>query len=87
MFIYFTRIPDFSEEIKIKLPAHLTEQHHLLFTFYHISCTVKKGDDHYPTEVPIGYTVSTRISKAVAKHAEENSERFHVCRNVATNDS
>ncbi|XP_028405418.1 dedicator of cytokinesis protein 7-like [Dendronephthya gigantea] len=53
---YHDKAPDFNEEIKIKLPAHLTEQHHLLFTFYHISCSVKKGDDHSPTEVPIGYT-------------------------------
>jgi hypothetical protein len=56
--VLFYRVPDFSEEIKIKLPAHLTEQHHLLFTFYHVSCSVKKGDDHSPTELPIGYTVS-----------------------------
>ncbi|CAB4004072.1 Hypothetical predicted protein, partial [Paramuricea clavata] len=53
---YHNKVPDFNEEIKLKLPAHLTEQHHLLFTFYHISCSVKKGDDHSPAELPIGYT-------------------------------
>uniref|UniRef100_I3MRH5 Dedicator of cytokinesis 8 n=1 Tax=Ictidomys tridecemlineatus TaxID=43179 RepID=I3MRH5_ICTTR len=35
--------PDFYEEVKIKLPAKLTVNHHLLFTFYHISCQQKQG--------------------------------------------
>ncbi|ERE77343.1 dedicator of cytokinesis protein 8 [Cricetulus griseus] len=30
-------------EVKIKLPAKLTVNHHLLFTFYHISCQQKQG--------------------------------------------
>uniref|UniRef100_A0A8C3TBA5 Dedicator of cytokinesis 8 n=1 Tax=Chelydra serpentina TaxID=8475 RepID=A0A8C3TBA5_CHESE len=38
-----TKSPDFYEEVKIKLPAKLTEKHHLLFTFYHISCQPKQG--------------------------------------------
>uniref|UniRef100_A0A8C3TAK6 Dedicator of cytokinesis 8 n=1 Tax=Chelydra serpentina TaxID=8475 RepID=A0A8C3TAK6_CHESE len=38
-----TQSPDFYEEVKIKLPAKLTEKHHLLFTFYHISCQPKQG--------------------------------------------
>ena len=52
------RCPDFYEEVKIKLPANLTDQHHLLFTFYHISCsTGKKLEEKGPVETPIGYTV------------------------------
>ena len=35
--------PDFYEEIKIRLPAKIGDQHHLKFTFYHISCQ-KKAD-------------------------------------------
>ncbi|XP_068675223.1 dedicator of cytokinesis protein 7-like [Montipora foliosa] len=54
---YHNKAPDFYEEVKIKLPAHLTAEHHLLFTFYHISCSGgKKADDKGPTETPIGYT-------------------------------
>ncbi|XP_051566435.1 dedicator of cytokinesis protein 9 [Myxocyprinus asiaticus] len=30
--------PEFYEEFKIELPAQLTDRHHLLFTFHHISC-------------------------------------------------
>ncbi|GFN96684.1 dedicator of cytokinesis protein 7-like [Plakobranchus ocellatus] len=52
---YHNKSPDFYEEVKIKLPAKLSETHHLLFTFYHISCQVKKNEP-IQTEVPVGYT-------------------------------
>uniref|UniRef100_A0A663FIS2 Dedicator of cytokinesis 8 n=1 Tax=Aquila chrysaetos chrysaetos TaxID=223781 RepID=A0A663FIS2_AQUCH len=45
--------PDFYEEVKIKLPAKLTEKHHLLFTFYHISCQPKQGAS---VETLLGYS-------------------------------
>ena len=32
------RNPEYYNEIKIELPAQLTINHHILFTFYHISC-------------------------------------------------
>uniref|UniRef100_A0A8C9FU37 Dedicator of cytokinesis 7 n=1 Tax=Pavo cristatus TaxID=9049 RepID=A0A8C9FU37_PAVCR len=51
--VYHNRSPDFHEEIKIKLPAALTDHHHLLFTFYHVSCQQKQNT---PLETPVGYT-------------------------------
>lgn len=39
----------------MKIPANLTDNHHLLFTFYHISCQPKQNT---PLESPVGYTVS-----------------------------
>ncbi|XP_067118403.1 dedicator of cytokinesis protein 7 isoform X1 [Centruroides vittatus] len=51
---YHNKCPDFYDEIKIKLPAHLNDQHHLLFTFYHISC--QRKIEQTPIETPIGYT-------------------------------
>lgn len=30
------------EEIKIRLPTNILYSHHLLFTFYHISCDINK---------------------------------------------
>lgn len=30
-------------QIKIKLPVKLLPTHHLLFTFFHISCDVQRG--------------------------------------------
>ncbi|XP_053540067.1 dedicator of cytokinesis protein 9 isoform X7 [Ictalurus punctatus] len=45
--------PEFYDEIKIELPTQLHEKHHLLFTFYHISCdsSTKKRD---MVETPVG---------------------------------
>ncbi|KAK8766565.1 hypothetical protein V5799_006661 [Amblyomma americanum] len=52
---YHNKSPDFHDEIKVKLPAKLTDRHHLFFTFYHISCQ-RKVEQTTPTETPIGYT-------------------------------
>lgn len=51
------RSPDFYEEVKIALPARLTERHHLLFTFFHISCQQKQNQSG-SCETLIGYSVS-----------------------------
>nr|XP_039268691.1 dedicator of cytokinesis protein 7-like [Styela clava] len=51
---YHIKNPDYYEEIKIKLPAKITEKHHLLFTFYHISC--QKKQDLTPIETIVGHT-------------------------------
>lgn len=43
----------------MKLPADLNEQHHLLFTFYHISCkgkSEKESEKSGAAETPIGYS-------------------------------
>ncbi|XP_056870201.1 dedicator of cytokinesis protein 9-like isoform X2 [Takifugu flavidus] len=50
--------PEFYDEYKIELPTQLHEKHHLLFTFYHISCdsnskaSTKKRD---LIETQVGY--------------------------------
>ncbi|TRY91961.1 hypothetical protein DNTS_035456 [Danionella cerebrum] len=51
--VYHNRSPDFYDEVKIKLPASLTDHHHILFTFYHVSCQQKQNT---PLETPVGYT-------------------------------
>ncbi|XP_066529748.1 dedicator of cytokinesis protein 7-like isoform X4 [Hoplias malabaricus] len=51
--IYHDKSPEFYEEFKMKIPANLTDNHHLLFTFYHISCQPKQNT---PLETPVGYT-------------------------------
>ncbi|XP_027025359.1 dedicator of cytokinesis protein 11 isoform X1 [Tachysurus fulvidraco] len=38
--LHHNQSPDFYNEIKIELPIHVHEKHHILFTFYHISCEV-----------------------------------------------
>lgn len=50
--------PDFMDEVKISLPTHVHEKHHLVFTFYHVACdlnakpTSKKG---VGVETVVGY--------------------------------
>ncbi|CAL8326583.1 unnamed protein product [Lota lota] len=36
--LHHNQNPEFYDEIKIELPVHVHEKHHLLFTFYHVSC-------------------------------------------------
>ncbi|XP_048348400.1 dedicator of cytokinesis protein 9 isoform X8 [Sphaerodactylus townsendi] len=51
--------PEFYDEVKIELPTQLHGKHHLLFTFYHVSCdnsskgTTKKKDI---VETQVGYS-------------------------------
>ncbi|XP_072243844.1 dedicator of cytokinesis protein 8 isoform X2 [Leuresthes tenuis] len=52
---YHNKSPDFYEEVKFALPACLTERHHLLFTFYHISCQQKQNQSG-SCETLIGYS-------------------------------
>ncbi|XP_049572632.1 dedicator of cytokinesis protein 8 [Syngnathus scovelli] len=52
---YHNKSPDFYEEVKLALPARLTERHHLLFTFYHISCQQKQNQCN-SCETLIGYS-------------------------------
>ncbi|CAB3365687.1 Hypothetical predicted protein [Cloeon dipterum] len=51
---YHNKNPDFYDEFKIKVPCNLSNNHHLLFTFYHISC--QKKSEQPTVETPIGYT-------------------------------
>ncbi|XP_032878969.1 dedicator of cytokinesis protein 9 isoform X12 [Amblyraja radiata] len=50
--------PEFYDEVKVELPTQLHEKHHLLFTFYHVSCdnsskgTTKKKET---IESQVGY--------------------------------
>lgn len=53
--IYHCKNPVFYDEVKLKLPASLGDNHHLLFTFYHISC--QKKVDQNAVDTPVGYTV------------------------------
>ncbi|XP_041883612.1 dedicator of cytokinesis protein 11 isoform X3 [Corvus kubaryi] len=56
--LHHNQSPEFYDEIKIELPIHLHQKHHLLFTFYHVSCeistkaTSKKQDT---VETQVGY--------------------------------
>ncbi|KAK6623677.1 hypothetical protein RUM43_009529 [Polyplax serrata] len=46
--------PIWYEEIKLRLPIHLKPEHHLLFTFYHVSCELNKKKEN-GVESCVGY--------------------------------
>uniref|UniRef100_A0AC35U1K6 C2 DOCK-type domain-containing protein n=1 Tax=Rhabditophanes sp. KR3021 TaxID=114890 RepID=A0AC35U1K6_9BILA len=48
---YHTKYPQFSDEIKINIPANLNDGYHILFTFCHISCKLNKHNDGVETEI------------------------------------
>lgn len=52
--LHHTSNPAWYDEIKLRLPVRLTPQHHLLFTFTHISIEGSKKKDTGP-ENPVGY--------------------------------
>ncbi|XP_062480630.1 dedicator of cytokinesis protein 9 isoform X3 [Pezoporus occidentalis] len=67
--------PEFYDEIKIELPTQLHEKHHLLFTFYHVSCdnsskgSTKKKDI---VEIQVGYSWLPLIKDGRVATNEQN---------------
>ncbi|CAD7079957.1 unnamed protein product [Hermetia illucens] len=53
---YHNKCPTFYDEIKIALPANLTQSHHLFFTLFHVSCQKKPQEIQPSVETPVGYT-------------------------------
>lgn len=54
----FSRSPEFYDEVKIQLPVEIQNSHYLLFTFYHVSCQIKKVESSACLETIIGYSVN-----------------------------
>ncbi|XP_023704534.1 dedicator of cytokinesis protein 9 isoform X3 [Cryptotermes secundus] len=52
--LHHSTTPAWYEEIKLKLPIHLHNRHHLLFKFYHISCEPSKKKES-GIETCVGY--------------------------------
>ena len=40
--VHHSSTPDYNEEVKVALPTQLHDKHHLVFTFYHVSCDLPK---------------------------------------------
>lgn len=53
--LHHSSTPVWYEEIKIRLPTNLLWTHHLLFTFYHISCNISKKREN-GIESCVGYS-------------------------------
>ncbi|XP_063703194.1 dedicator of cytokinesis protein 9 isoform X3 [Culicoides brevitarsis] len=55
--------PVWYEEIKIRLPLAITAQHHILFSFVHVSCNIGKKKDTDPVESPVGFAWIPLLTK------------------------
>ncbi|BFF96110.1 dedicator of cytokinesis protein 6 [Drosophila madeirensis] len=69
---YHNKCPSFYDEIKIALPASIKQNHHLLFTIYHVSCQKKPQDLQPSVETPIGYTWLPLLEDGKLKVGEFN---------------
>lgn len=59
---YHNKSPSFYDEIKVALPADIQQNHHLLFTLYHVSCQKKPQEVQTSVESPVGYTVKYMLT-------------------------
>ncbi|XP_055302716.1 dedicator of cytokinesis protein 9 isoform X2 [Sitodiplosis mosellana] len=56
--------PTWYEEVKIRLPLNITANHHLLFSFVHVSCDLsKRRDANTSYESAVGYSWMPLLSK------------------------
>uniref|UniRef100_A0A8C2XMN1 Dedicator of cytokinesis 10 n=1 Tax=Cyclopterus lumpus TaxID=8103 RepID=A0A8C2XMN1_CYCLU len=57
--LHHSQNPDFYDEVKIELPTQLHEKHHLLFSFYHVTCDINAKTNakrREALETPVGYS-------------------------------
>ncbi|KAL6467684.1 hypothetical protein MHYP_G00233610 [Metynnis hypsauchen] len=56
--LHHSQNPDFYDEVKIELPTQLHEKHHLLFSFFHVTCDINaktSSKKKEALETPVGY--------------------------------
>uniref|UniRef100_A0A8D2NLJ5 Dedicator of cytokinesis 11 n=1 Tax=Zonotrichia albicollis TaxID=44394 RepID=A0A8D2NLJ5_ZONAL len=68
--LHHNQSPEFYDEIKIELPIHLHQKHHLLFTFYHVSCEINtkatsKKQDTVETQVGFSWVPLLKDGRVV----------------------
>lgn len=62
--LHHNTMPTWHEEIKINLPLIIGPQHHILFSFVHVSCDLsKKRDASCSFESPVGYSWLPLLAK------------------------
>nr|XP_023413603.1 dedicator of cytokinesis protein 10 isoform X4 [Loxodonta africana] len=57
--LHHSQNPDFSDEVKIELPTQLHEKHHVLFSFYHVTCDINakaNAKKKEALETSVGYS-------------------------------
>ncbi|KAI5626392.1 dedicator of cytokinesis protein 10 isoform X2 [Silurus asotus] len=76
MVLHHSQNPDFYDEVKIELPTQLHEKHHLLFSFFHVTCDINaktNSKKKEALETPVGYAWLTLF-----KDGRLTSQEFNV---------
>ncbi|KAF3824091.1 hypothetical protein GH733_008376 [Mirounga leonina] len=74
--LHHSQNPDFSDEVKIELPTQLHEKHHILFSFYHITCDINAKANAKKKE-----TLETSVGYAwlpLMKHDQIASQEYNI---------
>ncbi len=72
---YHNKTPHFYDEIKILLPLNLTERHHILFKFYHVSCANAKSAELL-VDTPLDPNSTLNSMHSVSLNSNKNVESF-----------
>uniref|UniRef100_A0A673SLR3 Dedicator of cytokinesis 10 n=1 Tax=Suricata suricatta TaxID=37032 RepID=A0A673SLR3_SURSU len=74
--LHHSQNPDFSDEVKIELPTQLHEKHHILFSFYHVTCDINAKANAKKKE-----TLETSVGYAwlpLMKHDQIASQEYNI---------
>uniref|UniRef100_A0A8C4UGH1 Dedicator of cytokinesis 10 n=1 Tax=Falco tinnunculus TaxID=100819 RepID=A0A8C4UGH1_FALTI len=73
--LHHSQNPDFYDEVKIELPTQLHKKHHILFSFYHVTCDINakaNAKKKEALETPVGYTWLPLLKDAQLASQEHN---------------
>uniref|UniRef100_A0A8C3DTD7 Dedicator of cytokinesis 10 n=1 Tax=Corvus moneduloides TaxID=1196302 RepID=A0A8C3DTD7_CORMO len=74
--LHHSQNPDFYDEVKIELPTQLHKKHHILFSFYHVTCDINakaNAKKKEALETPVGFAWLPLL-----KDAQLASQEHHV---------
>ncbi|KAG2462037.1 DOC10 protein, partial [Polypterus senegalus] len=69
------KIPIFYPQVKIELPTQLHEKHHILFSFYHVTCDINaktNAKKKETLETPVGYAWLPLLKDGILPSQEHN---------------
>lgn len=70
--IHHCTTPTWYSEVKIQLPLNITPHHHILFSFLHVSCDLKKKEQPCTPEIPVGYSWLPLLNKGKLNTEEQS---------------
>jgi hypothetical protein len=72
---YHAESPKLIDEVAIKLPIQVNEKHHILITYYHVTCKPPKGSSKGEIVTPVAYTVVKLLKDH--QYVQSPSDTYH----------